>query len=134
MLGRVTMFVAGGWLFMSAFAWPQSDAEAVNTAVGGLLCVGYALLALFIGPARYLNTVHACALCVTSLALDGGEVSAACANNVMIAAVVFGASLLSERSAARSWSRTPPAPDGPRGPSGAGIRAPREWSPPYPPC
>jgi hypothetical protein len=100
MLGRVTMFIAGGWLFMSAFAWPQSDAAAVNTAVGGLLCVGYALLALFIGPARYLNTVHACALCLTSLALDGGEVSAACANNVMIAAVVFGASLLSARSPA----------------------------------
>jgi hypothetical protein len=97
-LGRAVTFLAGGWLLMSAFAWPQSEAACLNTWLSGLLCVVFALLAIFIDRARYLNTLHACVVCLTSLALDDA-VSAACANNVMVAAVVFGASLLGPRGA-----------------------------------
>jgi hypothetical protein len=116
MLGRVVMFMAGGWLFVSAFAWPQSETACLNTWTSGVLCVVYGLLAIFIGPARYLNTAHACLVCVTSLALDDGPVSAACANNVMVAAILFGASLIIGGSAApapRPEGRTLPAPDVP---------------------
>jgi hypothetical protein len=93
LLGRVVTFVAGGWLSMSAFAWPQTEAAWANTLAGGLLCVAYALLAIFFAPARYLNTVHACVICAVSLSIDGSG-SASCANNVMAAAVIFGASLM----------------------------------------
>jgi hypothetical protein len=106
-LGRVVTFMAGGWLTMSAFAWPQSDVACTNTWVAGALCIGYSLLAIFVAPARYLNTAHACMLCVMSLSLEAS--SAATANNVMVAAVIFGGSLLgapaaSGQGAARAWA------------------------------
>ena len=92
MLGRVVMFMAGGWLLMSAFAWPQSDVSCANTCISGALAIAYAMLSIFYAPARYLSTAHACLICLVSLSLDGCE-SAACANYVMVAAVIFGASL-----------------------------------------
>jgi len=95
MLGRGVMFVAGGWLLMSAFAWPQSELSCANTCIAGGLSIVYALLSIFYGPARYLNTAHACLVCMVSLSLDGCE-SVACANNVMVAAALFGASLWPE--------------------------------------
>src|SRR4051812_40761696 len=98
--------MAGGWLAMSAFAWPQSEAAITNTWVSGLLVVGFGLSAIFFPATRYLNTGHACIVCVVSLSLDASAV--ACANNVMVAAVIFGASLLSgpERPAhgASAWT------------------------------
>jgi hypothetical protein len=95
--GRVVMFMAGGWLAMSAFAWPESDVVCASTCVGGVLCILYALLGIFLVEARYLNTIHACVICLLSLSLDAS--SAARANNVMVAAVIFGASLLSSPGA-----------------------------------
>jgi hypothetical protein len=92
MLGRVVIFMAGGWLLMSAFAWPQSEASCANTCVAGALTIAYGLVSIFYAPARYLNTAHACLICLLSLSLDGME-GAASANNVMVAAVIFGASL-----------------------------------------
>jgi hypothetical protein len=92
MLGRVVIFIAGGWLLMSAFAWPQGEASCVNTCMGGGLAIVYGLLSIFYAPARYLNTAHACLVCLVSLGLENSG-SAACANNVMVAAVIFGASL-----------------------------------------
>jgi len=93
MLGRVVTFVAGGWLTMSAFAWPQSDAACAAACSSGLLAVVYGVLEIFLPRIRYLNTANACVLCLLSLWLDSS--SAARANSVMIAAVLFGASLLS---------------------------------------
>jgi hypothetical protein len=105
MLGRVVTFTAGGWLLMSAFAWPRSDADCVNTWVSGALAIAYSLVAIFWAPGRYLNAAHACLVCLVSLALDGRS-SAACANNVMIAAVIFGASLLPSPAAPVSGAAT----------------------------
>jgi hypothetical protein len=93
MLGPVLTFMAGGWLAMSAFAWPQSDAAIVNTCMGGLLAIAYGLLSIFVPRARLLNSVHAWLLCLVSLSLEAS--SAARANNVVVAAVIFGASLVS---------------------------------------
>ena len=104
MLGRMVTFVAGGWLLMSAFAWPRTSADCMNTWMGGALAIAYGLAAIFWAPARYFNTAHACLVCLVSLALDGGS-SAACANNVMVAAVIFGASLLPPPSEAPSVER-----------------------------
>ena len=112
MLGRVVTFMAGGWLLMSAFAWPQSDASCANTCIGGALAIVYALLSIFYAPARYLNTAHACLVCLVSLSLDGCE-SAACANNVMVAAVIFGASLWSAPHAERAQPARITARDAP---------------------
>jgi hypothetical protein len=110
MLGRVVSFVAGGWLLISAFAWPQSEAACANTLVGGVLCIAYSLLAIFFAPARYLNTLHACVICAVSLSIDVSG-SASSANNVIVAAVIFGASLM-------------PVPDI-RAPGGPGLLRPQ---------
>jgi hypothetical protein len=91
------MFMAGGWLAMSAFAWPQSEVACVSTCVSGVLCIVYALLGIFLAEARYLNTIHAWVICLVALSLDAS--SAARANAVMVAAVIFGASLLSSPGA-----------------------------------
>lgn len=93
MFGRVVTFMAGGWLAMSAFAWPQSEAAIANTCLAGALAVAFSLAAIFLPEARYLNTGHACIVCLVSLSLDASPV--ALANNVMVSAVIFGASLLS---------------------------------------
>jgi hypothetical protein len=92
-LGRVATFLAGGWLMMSAFAWPQAEIATASTCIGGALTIVYQLLAIFVPQARYLNTANAWVICLVSLSLDGAS-SAACANNVMVASVIFGASLL----------------------------------------
>lgn len=115
MFGRVVIFIAGGWLSMSAFAWPQSDLARVNTCLGGGLSILYGLVSIFNPTARYLNTAHACLICFLSLSFESD--SAACANNVMVAAVIFGASL---------WS-APRVELGNQGASGAG--AGRFWRP-----
>jgi hypothetical protein len=132
MLGRVVTFVAGGWLLMSAFAWPRADADCANTWMGGALAIAYGLVAIFWAPGRYLNTVHACLVCLMSLALDGGS-SAGCANNVMLSAVIFGASLLpapTEQPPAPPRARTPPAPGDLAALGGSGSRGPTAPSPP----
>jgi hypothetical protein len=78
---------------MSAFAWPQSEAACVNTCLSGLLAIAYGLLSIFFPRARLLNSVHAWIVCVASMLVDAS--AAARANNVMFAAVIFGASLAS---------------------------------------
>jgi hypothetical protein len=93
MLGPVVTFMAGGWLAMSAFAWPQSEAACVNTCLSGVLAIAYGLLSIFFPRARLLNSIHAWIVCVVSMSVDAS--AAARANNVMFAAVIFGASLAS---------------------------------------
>ena len=93
MLGQVATFLAGGWLMMSAFAWPQAEIATASTCIGGALTILYQLLAIFVPQARYLNTANAWVICLVSLSSDGMS-SAACANNVMVASMIFGASLL----------------------------------------
>jgi hypothetical protein len=76
----------------------------------------YSLLAIFYAPARYLNTAHACVICLLSLSLDAPSV--ACANNVMVASVIFGASLMPVPTLDRDPQRVPHPPAmGPAGQS-----------------
>jgi hypothetical protein len=91
---------------MSAFAWPQSDLACAATCLSGALCIAYGLVEIFLPRVRYLNTANACVLCLLALSLDASSV--ACANSVMAAAVIFGASLLSSPGGAPRCQLGPP--------------------------
>ena len=54
---RVANIILGIWLFISAFAWPHTYAQMTNTWIVGLLCVVFAVIAMRVPEARYLNTV-----------------------------------------------------------------------------
>ena len=84
---------------MSAFAWPQSGLACAATCLSGALCIAYGLLEIFLPRVRYLNTANACVLALLALSLDASSV--ACANSVMAAAILFGASLMSSPGARR---------------------------------
>jgi hypothetical protein len=55
MTARIFNALAGVWLFISAFTWPRYLGERINAVTCGVLCVLFALLALYSEPARYLN-------------------------------------------------------------------------------
>ena len=106
--------ILGVWLFISAFAWPHSQAEMHNTWICGVLCAVFALLSMFVPQARYLNTALAVWLFISAWALP--TVSAGTIwNNVLVAIAIFVYSLVPVAPGASSpgflgGGRVPPRP------------------------
>lgn len=83
----------GVWLFISAFIWPHNYSQFTNSWVVGVLCVGFALIAMYAPAARYLNAALAVWLFVSAFALP--VISRATIwNNVLVAVAMFVVSLL----------------------------------------
>ncbi len=90
---RIVNVILGVWLFISAFAWPHTQAELTNTWIVGALCVIFALVALAVPWVRYLNTVLAIWLFISAWALPSESVGTIW-NNVLVAIAIFIVSLI----------------------------------------
>jgi hypothetical protein len=84
--------ILGIWLFISAFIWPHSAAQHLNTWLMGVLSVVFALVAMAAPPARYLNTILAIWLFISAWALPTVSVGTVW-NNVLVAIAIFIVSL-----------------------------------------
>lgn len=90
---RVLNVILGVWLFISAFIWPHTQAQMTNTWILGVLCVLFAVVAMFYEPVRFLNTALAIWLFISAWALP--TVSAGTVwNNVLCAIAIFIISLI----------------------------------------
>src|SRR5262249_10539707 len=83
----------GVWLFISAFAWPHMMAAQTNTWIIGVLMIVASFVALFAPQARFINTVLAIWLFVSTLVI-GDTHAAGIWNNCIVAIVVFALSLV----------------------------------------
>ena len=68
---RIFNVLLGTWLFISAFVWPHSPAEAAFTMTCGVLSVVFALATIYHNGFRYLNAGLAVLLFVSTLVLTG---------------------------------------------------------------
>ena len=66
---RIVNIILGIWLVVSAFLWPHSYAQMNNAWIVGVLCVAFALVAMRVPEARYLNTLLAVWLFISVWAL-----------------------------------------------------------------
>ena len=89
--------ILGLWLFLSAFAWPDTDYQMVNTAILGALCVIFAMMATECAPVHHLNTLLAVWLFISVWALPTTN-PATVWNSVLIAVLVFAVSLVQSDS------------------------------------
>jgi hypothetical protein len=85
--------VLGTWLFISAFVWHDSHAQATNTWICGVLCVVIAIVGMGVPWARYLNTAVAVWLFVSAWALPTERIPTLW-NNVLCAIALFVVSLV----------------------------------------
>jgi hypothetical protein len=83
----------GLWLFVSAFLWPDLAPRVTNTWVCGVLCVTFAIAAMALSWARYLNSALAVWLFVSAWALPTAHV-AALWNTVLCSIAIFVMSLV----------------------------------------
>jgi hypothetical protein len=83
----------GVWLFISAFAWPHAQAQLTNTWILGVLCVIFAIVAMAVPAARYLNTALSIWLFVSAWVLPSLN-TATLWNNVLVAIAIFIVSLV----------------------------------------
>jgi hypothetical protein len=88
----MTNVVLGGWLFVSAFLWAHSPAERANTWIVGALCVAFALAAVALPWARYLNSLLAIWLFVSTWAMPAERLGTLW-NNALVAIAIFFVSL-----------------------------------------
>lgn len=79
---------AGGWLFLSVFAWAHSTEARINGAVVGGLITAVALLSVRFWAIRVVNTVLALWLAASTLAMS--DISGAAVwNDLAVAALVL---------------------------------------------
>jgi hypothetical protein len=90
---RLVNAALGIWLILSAFTWPHAHAQMHNTWICGALCVVFAISGILVPWARYLNTVLAVWLFVSSWALPSAT-NATLWNNVLCAIAIFVVSLV----------------------------------------
>jgi hypothetical protein len=98
------------WLLLSAFLWTHGDAQRVNTWVVGMLMLIVSLAAAVVPKMRYVNTILAMWLFFSTIVLRGYAPTVA--NNLIVAAVIFGLSLAPP---GRRPGATPPARRSPMG-------------------
>ena len=91
---RIVTIALGAWLFFSAFAWEQSNAQMTNTVLSGAAAVVIGLLSLPRPRARLFNTALAVWIFVTAFAIPStGE---ATWNNAGVGALIFVLALVRE--------------------------------------
>lgn len=83
----------GVWLLLSAFLWPHTPSQLTNTWLCGALSTGFAVMALSVPNARYLNTALSLWLFVSAFALPADNVGTVW-NNALVAVGIFIASLV----------------------------------------
>ncbi len=94
--------VAGVWLFISAFVWPHTAAAQNNTWIVGVLIVLASLWAMFAPSVRFINTILAVYLFISTFGIfhqNPGTVW----NNVIVSIIVFVLSLVPSETA--YWTR-----------------------------
>ena len=97
--------VLGVWLFLSAFLWPHTGFQLINTWMSGLLCAVFALVARNMPSARHANTGIGIWLILSTFIVP--TVSAATLlNNLLVGIGILVISLLTESGV--------PAAGGPR--------------------
>jgi hypothetical protein len=102
---RAINIILGIWLFISAFAWPHSNAQMINTAIIGVLAVIFALLASYSVPqARFVDTLLAIWLFISAFALPSISPGTIW-NNVIVAIVMFAVSLVPSGTEGRQLRR-----------------------------
>jgi hypothetical protein len=84
--------VLGSWLFVSAFLWAHSPAQQANTWVSGALCAAFALTAIALPWARYLNSVLAIWIFVSTWAMPVDRLGTLW-HNALVAIAIFVVSL-----------------------------------------
>jgi hypothetical protein len=101
------------WLFVSAFLWPHTLPQLINTAVCGAACVAFAIGAMAVPWMRHLNTALAIWLFISVWALPESS-HATMWNNILVAIAIFVVSLVpsrpGDRSAALLAGRATPPP------------------------
>jgi hypothetical protein len=90
---RLINVTLGVWLFVSAFLWPDSRAQATNTWVCGVLCVAFSIASMGVSWARHLSSALAVWLFVSAWALPIHHVSTLW-NNVLCSIAIFVVSLV----------------------------------------
>lgn len=93
MAARYVNIIAGAWLFISAFLWRHSEVSRNNTWIVGALTVIFAVIALRTPMMRFVNTALAVWLFFSTLGFFRVS-GATLVNNVIVAAVIFIASLV----------------------------------------
>jgi hypothetical protein len=86
----------GVWLFISAFLWPHSQGQMTNTWLMGVLCVVFAVAAMYVEQVRFLNTLLAIWLFISAFALPSLSVGTTW-NNAIVAIAIFLVSLVPSR-------------------------------------
>ncbi len=82
----------GVWLFISAFVWPHAMGQQTNTWILGVLVALASAWAMYAPNARYLDTIFAVWLFVSTLVIAHHS-AATMWNNLIVAIVVFVLSL-----------------------------------------
>ncbi|MBC7170852.1 MAG: hypothetical protein H5U40_00405 [Polyangiaceae bacterium] len=90
---RLIGFVAGAWLFASAFLWPHTEAQRGNCFIVGLVIATIAVLGDHAPQMRFVHAVAAVWLFVSSFALTT-LMHLTFVNDVAIAILVFAASMI----------------------------------------
>lgn len=89
---RIISIIAGVWLFISAFVWPHSEPQFVNTWIIGAATAIVAAIGRAVPSIRYVNTALAAWLFISAWALQTNSPGTTW-NNVIVAVVIFVASL-----------------------------------------
>jgi hypothetical protein len=93
---RVSNFILGVWLFVSAFLWPHTPAERTNVAIVGLFIALTALSVWTTGPAlrlRFINTALGAWLLVSIIAFPTRSIATGI-NSAIVGTLVFLLALL----------------------------------------
>jgi hypothetical protein len=83
----------GIWVFISAFVWPHAMAQQTNAWILGVLIALASAWAMYTPTARYLNTIFAIWLFVSTLVIVH-QSAATLWSNLLSAIVVFVLSLV----------------------------------------
>lgn len=85
---RILNFLLGVWLFISAFIWPHTAGERLDTWIIGIWIAVFSLVAMSQPSARWLNTLAAIWLFFSTLAITNTS-QATPWNNIIVAILVF---------------------------------------------
>jgi hypothetical protein len=81
------------WLFISAFVWPSTLGEHTDTWILAILMFAASIIAMFVPPVRFANTVLSIWLFCATLAISHTQ-SATVWNDCIVAILVFVVSLI----------------------------------------
>lgn len=84
--------VLGLWVFISAFLWRHVEPQRTNTWIVGIFIACFALVAMTLPKARYVNTLLSAWLFISAFALPS-EHTATMLSNSLVGLVVFIVSL-----------------------------------------